>query len=74
MFGTLFKLVTLSIEFQLKGNYSCWSTNFTKTYKNLTGRTDGLERLKTLLQYHFPEGQPSGVTSDNVFPLSEPSS
>jgi len=45
-----------------------------KTYKNLTGRTDGLERLKTLLQYHFPEGQPSGVTSDNVFPLSEPSS
>ncbi len=45
-----------------------------KTYKNLTGRTDGLERFKELLQYHFPEGQPSGVTSDNVFPLSEPPS
>jgi len=45
-----------------------------KTYKNISGRTDGLERFKALLQYHFPEGQPSGVTSDNVFPLSEPAS
>src|SRR5438445_212035 len=45
-----------------------------QTYANLTGRTDGLARFKDLLQAHFPEGSPSGVTSDNVFPLLNPAS
>ncbi len=40
-----------------------------ETYTRLTGRTDGLERFKALLQIYFPEGTPSHVTTDNVFPL-----
>jgi len=41
-----------------------------QTYTNLTGGTDGLGEFKALLQAHYPEGQESHVTSDNVFPLT----
>ncbi len=40
-----------------------------QTYTNLTGRTDGLTRFKSLLQTYFPEGTPVSLASDNVFPL-----
>lgn len=45
-----------------------------QTYTNLTGRTDALARFKGLLQAHFPEGTPSGLTTDNPFPLLSPTS
>jgi hypothetical protein len=63
-------------------NWLCYQLNFSwnqivlagaptlgQTYTNLTSRTDGLAEFKALLQAHYPEGQQSGVTSDNVFPL-----
>lgn len=40
-----------------------------QTYSNLTGQADGLTPFKALLQAFYPEGTPSGVTSDNVYPL-----
>lgn len=38
------------------------------TYQNLTGQTDGFAQFSNLLAAYFPNN-PSGVTSDNVFPL-----
>ena len=40
-----------------------------QTYTNLTGRTDAWARFRILLQNHFPPGKPSGLTTDNPFPL-----
>ena len=40
-----------------------------QTYQALTSVADGLTPFKTLLQGFYPEGVPSGVTTDNVFPL-----
>ncbi|HEY7907486.1 MAG TPA: hypothetical protein VIC60_01375, partial [Thermomicrobiales bacterium] len=45
-----------------------------QTYTNLTGRTDGFAQFTALLQAHYPIGTPSGVTTDNVFPLLSPTS
>jgi Tachylectin len=42
------------------------------TYEQLTGRTDGYKRFTDLLQKYFPVGTPSGLTTDNPFPLSDP--
>jgi hypothetical protein len=41
-----------------------------QTYTNLTGRTAAWASFTTLLQYHFPVGTPSGLTTDNPFPLT----
>lgn len=43
-----------------------------QTYTNLTGRTDAWTRFTTLLQNHFPVGTPSGLATDNPFPLLDP--
>jgi hypothetical protein len=40
-----------------------------KTYTKLTGRKDGFKQFDTLLNAHFPKGQPSGITTDNPFPI-----
>jgi hypothetical protein len=40
-----------------------------KTYTKLTGRTDGFKQFKALLNLRFPVGRPSGLTTDNPFPL-----
>ncbi len=40
-----------------------------QTYTRLTGQPDGLTPFKALLQAFYPVGTPSGVTTDNVFPL-----
>ena len=45
-------------------------TTLAKTYTTLTGRQDGFAQFKALLDRHFPPGQPSGLTTDNPFPLS----
>jgi hypothetical protein len=41
------------------------------TYTTLTGRADGWGRFTALVNYKYPEGMPSGVTGDNIFPIVE---
>ena len=40
-----------------------------KTYTNLTGRTDAFQAFSTLMNQSFPPGTPSNLTNDNPFPL-----
>src|SRR5271165_4318638 len=40
-----------------------------QTYANLTGKNDGWPTFKALMDAKFPPGKPSGVTTDNPFPL-----
>jgi len=40
-----------------------------QTYTNLTGNPDGLTAFRQQLDNHFPLGRPSGVTTDNPYPL-----
>ena len=40
-----------------------------ETYFRLTGNEDGFQQFTTLLEAHFPKGRPSGLGSDNPFPL-----
>ena len=40
-----------------------------QTYRNLTGRNNGWDSFKTLIDEKFPVDRPSGVTTDNPFPL-----
>jgi hypothetical protein len=41
-----------------------------ETYGKLTARTDGFKQFDALLKTHYPKGQPSGLTTDNPFPLT----
>jgi hypothetical protein len=40
-----------------------------KTYTKLSGKKDGFKQFKALLNSHFPAGRPSGLVTDNPFPL-----
>jgi hypothetical protein len=40
-----------------------------ETYKKLTGKKDGFKRFETLMNAHYPKGRPSGLTTDNPFPI-----
>jgi hypothetical protein len=40
-----------------------------RTYTNLTGKTDGFNRFKALIDSQFPAGRHSGMVTDNPFPL-----
>ena len=40
-----------------------------ETYTKLTGKNDGFKQFESLINQHFPKGQPSGLTSDNPFPI-----
>jgi hypothetical protein len=40
-----------------------------ETYQNLTQQSDGLTPFKALLQARYPVGKPSGLETDNPFPL-----
>jgi hypothetical protein len=42
------------------------------TYRKLTGHSDALAPFKSLLQTKYPEGTPSGLTTDNPFPIGVP--
>lgn len=44
-------------------------STFEQTYERLTGKTSGFAPFKSLLDSHFPPGRPSGLTTDNPFPL-----
>lgn len=40
-----------------------------RTYSKLTGRTDGFNQFRALLDSRFPVGRPSQLATDNPFPL-----
>lgn len=40
-----------------------------ETYRNLTGKNDGWHQFSGLIDSRFPKGRPSGLTTDNPFPL-----
>lgn len=40
-----------------------------ETFKKLTGKGDGKAEFEKLMEAHFPKGRPSGLTTDNPFPL-----
>jgi hypothetical protein len=40
-----------------------------ETYTKLTGNKDGFKQFETLLNAHFPKGRPSGLKTDNPFPI-----
>jgi hypothetical protein len=39
------------------------------TYTKLTEKSGGFKQFSALLAKHFPKGRPSGLTTDNPFPL-----
>jgi len=64
-------------------NYLRYQLNFTwpqivqaagstleQTYKALSGTSGAFAPFKALLDSHFPAGRPSGLTTDNPFPLA----
>ncbi len=61
------------LHYQLDFNWAeivqAGAPTLAQTYTNLTGQADGLSPFKALLQAFYPVGTPSGVTTDNVFPL-----
>jgi hypothetical protein len=40
-----------------------------QTYQKLTGQSDGFQQFSSLLQAFYPAGTPSGLATDNPFPL-----
>jgi|SRR6266568_298978 len=40
-----------------------------QTYSKLTGKNDGFRQFSSLIDSHFPKGRPSGLVTDNPFPL-----
>jgi hypothetical protein len=40
-----------------------------QTYSLLTGKNDGFQQFSTLITANFPAGSPSGLLTDNPFPL-----
>ncbi len=61
------------LRFQL--NYS-WqqvvgaaAPTLAQTYSRLTGKNDGSQQFENLINGHFPKGTPSGLVTDNPFPL-----
>ena len=40
-----------------------------QTYAKLTGKNDGFKAFEALVNGRFPKGRPSGLTTDNPFPI-----
>ena len=40
-----------------------------ETYSKLTGMNDGFKQFVALMNAHFPQGRPSGLATDNPFPI-----
>ncbi len=57
------------LDFQWQEIVQAGALTLAQTYTKLTGQPDGLTPFKALLQAFYPVGTPSGVTTDNVFPL-----
>ena len=46
--------------------------NLTRSNASLAGPNDCFQQFTALLQYHYPIGTPSRITTDNPFPLLDP--
>ncbi len=61
------------LRYQLKFSWAqivqAAGSTLEQSYKSLTGKTGGFAPFKALLDSQFPPGQPSGLTTDNPFPL-----
>ncbi len=57
------------LDFQWQEIVQAGAPTLAQTYTQLTGQPDGLTPFKALLQAFYPVGTPSGVMTDNVFPL-----
>jgi hypothetical protein len=47
------------------------ASTLAQTYQNLTGQTDGYPLFMALMDRTYPRGTPSGLTTDNPFPLQD---
>lgn len=71
--GTLFlNWLQYQLGYPVKAIVAAGGPNLASTYQQLTGRADGFARFSALLQKYFPAGTPSGLRTDNPFPLSDP--
>ena len=61
------------LRYQLKYSWQAMiqaaGSTLERTYQGVTGKNGGFAPFKALLDAHFPPGQPSGLTTDNPFPL-----
>ena len=57
------------LGYEWRGIVQAAGTTLAHTYQNLTGLSDALTPFKGLLQAHYPAGTPSGLNTDNPFPL-----
>ena len=55
--------------FSWDGIVQAAGTTLAATYQTLTGSTDAFAPFAALLQSRFPAGQPSGLVTDNPFPI-----
>lgn len=69
--GVLFlNWLRLQLQFSWDQIVSAGAPTLAQTFQALTGRPNGWQSFRQLLDAHFPLGTPSNVTSDNVFPLT----
>ena len=47
------------------------ASTLAQTYQNLTGKTDGYNLFMALMDTTYPRGKPSGLTTDNPFPMQD---
>ncbi|HUE69168.1 MAG TPA: hypothetical protein VMP38_13345 [Candidatus Acidoferrum sp.] len=61
------------LRFQLKYSWAqivgAAAPTLGETYTRLSGKKDGLKQFEALINAHFPKGRPSGLTTDNPFPI-----
>ncbi len=61
------------LRFQLKYSWvqivAAGAPTLGNTYTKLSGKSDGFKQFCALLNSHFPVGRPSGLSTDNPFPL-----
>ncbi len=61
------------LRFQLKYSWQqivgAAAPTLAQTYAALTGKHDGFKQFRALINKRFPKGRPSGLTTDNPFPI-----
>ena len=58
------------LNFQWSDTVAAGALTLGQTYTKLTGRNDAFEQFSPLLQRAYPIGNPSGLSTDNPFPLA----
>ncbi|HXA35740.1 MAG TPA: hypothetical protein VNW26_05360 [Steroidobacteraceae bacterium] len=57
------------LKFQWNQIIAAGAPTLGQTYQHLTGKNDGWVAFKALMDTKYPPGKPSGLTTDNPFPL-----